>query len=164
MLFLLADGDPVSAILTGQKGPMNTFLLFGLIIAGTVAFTWPQIKNFLRQQAEDVVGEIMQKPQAVPPTVAATAPTVIQPAPTTLFMDRPPLPPPTPVNEVIRQRLTDIKSACPKSSATQRLQWLEQGLPVERVMADYIQFLEGQLPVDSGAVTPGPISTQGKTA
>lgn len=62
------------------------------------------------------------------------------------------------VGQVVQQRATALKAACPKAPADLRLKWLEQGFDTTRAQTDYINVLEGQVAGNTPPTPPTPPS------
>lgn len=154
-MFLLAQAaapDPMAAMLGSPS--FKTLATYLLVAIAILAFFYPSVLAKIKAGIADLIDK--QLHDKLPATLDSKLHQVIngQPVagPVTTTASAASTPPPvTDVGQVVQQRATALKAACPKAPADLRLKWLEQGFDTTRAQTDYISVLEGQV---AGNTTP----------
>lgn len=155
-LFLLADADPMSAILSSPSfKAMGAYVLIGIAV---LAMFYPSLlaklktglASLIDKQLHDRLPAVLDNPlhnvinggSLFGPNTGAQLPQPITPS--QLQGD---------VGQIVQQRATALKAACPKAPSDLRLKWLEQGFDTLRAQADYISVLESKVDTQIGSST-----------
>ena len=160
-MFLLAQAaspDPMAAMLGSPTfKSLATYLLIGIAIlalfypamlakikAGLASIIDKQLHDKLPSVLDDKLHTVINSGGALPaPPFSPFGGASTGQTQQTVQTAQPPAP--TDVGQVVQQRATALKAACPKAPADLRLKWLEQGFDTTRAQTDYINVLEGQV-------------------
>lgn len=167
-MFLLAQAaapDPMAAMLGSPTfKSLATYALVGIAI---LAFFYPSVLAKIKAGLAAMIDK--QRHDKLPATIDGKLHDVINSGglPVPPFSPFGATPPPAgtqpgpqqaavtgDVSQVVQQRATALKAACPKAPADLRLKWLEQGFDPTRAQTDYINVLEGQVASATPASPP----------